>query len=102
MPLLKNHITRHNNRIRITNTGAKFLTCNKIIQINTEDTVDMVMSLRSHRYKMIINPLTRAICFKLIRYHINICIIIVVVNIIICIIVKILLIFLLILYMYNC
>ncbi|MFS7976104.1 hypothetical protein Hanom_Chr10g00888531 [Helianthus anomalus] len=101
MPLLMNHITRHNNRIRIMDTGVKFLTCNQIIRIDMEDTVDTVMSLRTHHCMMIINPLTRAIRFNLIRYHIYICIIIVV-NIIIRIIIKILLIFMLILYLYNC
>ncbi|MFS7974827.1 hypothetical protein Hanom_Chr10g00873311 [Helianthus anomalus] len=100
MPLLMNHITRHINRFRITDTGVRFLTCNQIIRI---DTVDTVMNLRTRHCMMIINPLTRAIRFKLIRYHINICIIIIIiVNIIICIIVKIIIIYFLILYLYNC
>ncbi|MFS8023540.1 hypothetical protein Hanom_Chr16g01452661 [Helianthus anomalus] len=73
MPLLMNHIIWHNNHIRITDMGVKFLTCNKIIRIYTED---RLMSLQTHHCMMIINPLTRAIRFKLSRYRINICIIV--------------------------
>ncbi|MFS7902379.1 hypothetical protein Hanom_Chr01g00010601 [Helianthus anomalus] len=71
-----NNITLHNNRIWITDTSMKFLTCNTIIQIDTDDKVDNVMSLRTHQCMMVINPLTQVICFKLISYHINICIIV--------------------------
>ncbi|KAF5808276.1 hypothetical protein HanXRQr2_Chr04g0143551 [Helianthus annuus] len=95
MHLLLNHITRRSNRIRVTDTGVKFLTCNKIVRIGTEDTVDTVMSLVTNHCMMIMNHLPRAIRFKYRRYHINICIILLIIIIIVKIILLLLLLILL-------
>ncbi|MFS8003677.1 hypothetical protein Hanom_Chr13g01216661 [Helianthus anomalus] len=78
MHLLMNHITRRDNRIRVTE--VKFLTCNKIVRI---DTVDTVMSLVTHHCMIIINHLPRTIRFKYTWYHINICIIFIIIIIIV-------------------
>ncbi|MFS7969616.1 hypothetical protein Hanom_Chr09g00811291 [Helianthus anomalus] len=64
--------------------------------VDTEDTVDTVMSLVTHHCMMIINHLPLAIRFKYRRYHINICIIL----ILIIIIVKIILLLLVLIFVF--